>query len=102
MIAYPRLQTEEHLKLLYLISRYSHTAQPGDAEKDRWIRKLPLLVLIYEGIVAKVFDYDYAPASEVLGTRRLYLCVACVSLFAEELAATSRRKDAMTSTTCVN
>jgi hypothetical protein len=56
--------TTDHFKLLWLISRYSHTALTKD-EKDRWIRKVQLLVLIYEGIVAKVFDYDYAPFSEV-------------------------------------
>ncbi len=46
------------------MSRYSHTATSKE-EKDKWIRKVPLLVLIYEGIVAGVFDYDYAPFSEV-------------------------------------
>lgn len=56
--------TTDHYRLLWLISRYSHTALNKD-EKDRWIRKVQLLVLIYEGIVSKVFDYDYAPCSEV-------------------------------------
>ncbi len=67
--------TPDHLKLLYLISRYSHCARSA-AEKERWIRKIPLLVLLYEGTVAKVFDYDYAPASEVIGTRRVYLNIS--------------------------
>lgn len=67
--------SEEHLKLLYLISRYSHCAQSAE-EKEQWIRKIPLLVLIYEGIVKGVFDYDYAPASEIVGTRRVYLNIS--------------------------
>ena len=64
--------TLNHLKLLYLISKYSHFAQTS-AETEQWIRKLPLLVLIYEGIVQKVYDYDYAPASQVIAHKRVYL-----------------------------
>ena len=66
--------TVNHLKLLYLISKYSHCAQTVH-EKERWIRKLPVLVLLYEGIVQRVFEYDYAPASEVVETARVYLNV---------------------------
>ena len=66
--------TMNHMKLLYLISKYSHCAQTVH-EKERWIRKLPMLVLIYEGIVQRVFEYDYAPASEVVETTRVYLNV---------------------------
>jgi len=64
--------TVNHLKLLYLISKYSHCAQTV-YEKERWIRKLPMLVLLYEGIVQRVFEYDYAPASEVVETARVYV-----------------------------
>lgn len=67
--------SEEHLKLLYLVSKYSHCAQSAE-EKERWIRKIPLLVLIYEAIVAGVLDYDYAPASENIGTRRIYINIS--------------------------
>ena len=66
--------TMNHLKLLYLISKYSHCAQTVH-EKERWIRKLPMLVLLYEGIVQRVFEYDYAPVSEVVETARVYLNV---------------------------
>ena len=49
--------TDDHLKLLYMISQYAQCAlAPGDPEG--WIRKNSALVLIYEGIVAEVFDYD--------------------------------------------
>ena len=34
-----------------------------------------MLVLLYEGIVQRVFEYDYAPASEVVETARVYLNV---------------------------
>ena len=67
--------TMNHLKLMYLISRYSHFAQSVQ-DKERWIRKLPLLVLIYEGVVQKVFDYDYAPSSEVIEARRVYINIS--------------------------
>ena len=40
------------------------------------MRKLPLLVLIYEGIVQKVFEYDYAPESTMVKNTRLYLNVS--------------------------
>ena len=64
--------TMNHLKLLYLISKYSHFAQTAQ-DKEQWVRKLPLLVLVYEGIVQKVFDYDYAPASRSVEHKRVYL-----------------------------
>ena len=67
--------TMNHLKLVYLISRYSHYAQTVH-DKERWIRKLPLLVLIYEGVVQKVFEYDYAPTSEVIEMRRVYINIS--------------------------
>jgi len=67
--------TVSHLKLLYLVSKYSHCAETV-YEKEQWVRKLPLLVLIYEGIVQKVFEYDYAPESTVVKNTRLYLNVS--------------------------
>ena len=67
--------TVSHLKLLYLVSKYSHCAQ-SVYEKEVWVRKLPLLVLIYEGIVQKVFEYDYAPESTVVKNTRVYLNVS--------------------------
>ena len=67
--------TVSHLKLLYLVSKYSNCAQTV-YEKEQWVRKLPLLVLIYEGIVQKVFEYDYAPESTVVKNTRVYLNVS--------------------------
>ena len=40
----------DHYKILYLISLYSHLADHA-TDTEQWIRKLPLLILIYEGIV---------------------------------------------------
>eukprot|EP00276_Gloeochaete_wittrockiana_P004270 CAMPEP_0184664376 /NCGR_PEP_ID=MMETSP0308-20130426/52494_1 /TAXON_ID=38269 /ORGANISM="Gloeochaete witrockiana, Strain SAG 46.84" /LENGTH=776 /DNA_ID=CAMNT_0027107733 /DNA_START=154 /DNA_END=2481 /DNA_ORIENTATION=- len=87
--------TEMHLRLLYLISRYSckkpaHVSPQRDGsmsshsseqtpvqEKEVWIGRLPLLVLIYEGISMGVFpDYDYSPQSEYVGQRRVYLNIS--------------------------
>lgn len=70
--------TENQGRLLYLISLYTRPAKT-DADNEEWIRRQALLVLIYEGIVVNteverkgVFDYDYAPASEIIDSRRKY------------------------------
>jgi len=57
------------------VSLYTHKAESHD-DKDEWIRKPALLVLIYEGIVANVLDYDYAPQSELIENRRVYLNIS--------------------------
>jgi hypothetical protein len=67
--------TNDHLKLLYLISKYAKCSLTAE-EKEGWIRKNSLLVLIYEGIVAGVFDYDYAPVSAMVGTKRVWLNIS--------------------------
>ena len=69
--------TENQNRLLYMISLYTHKAETHD-DKDEWIRKPALLVLIYEGIVANVLDYDYAPQSELIENRRVYLNISQV------------------------
>lgn len=58
-----------------MMSLYTAYARTED-EKERWIRKPAVLVLIYEGIVAQVLDYDYAPASELVEGRRKYFNVS--------------------------
>ena len=67
--------TMEHLKLLYLISKYAVTAQTAE-DKEGWIRETPLLVLIYEGVVAGALDYDYAPCSMMMGKRNVWMNVS--------------------------
>lgn len=59
-----------------MISLYSHRATPGTDEKDEWIRKQALIVLTYEGIVAGVLDYDYAPSSALINNRRIWMNVS--------------------------
>ena len=66
--------TVEHFKILYLVSKYSQFAERV-TDNERWVRFQPLLVLMYECIVAQVFDYDYAPASAMVQGRRIYLNV---------------------------
>lgn len=63
--------TTNQKRLLYLISLHSHPAQSVDDE-ERWVRDVPLMVLIYEGIVMQVFDFDYAPASKFVNGKRIY------------------------------
>jgi hypothetical protein len=59
------LWSVNHAKLLYLISKYAVTAQTVE-EEETWIRMVPLLVMVYEGIVAGVLDFDYAPQSTLI------------------------------------
>ena len=62
-----------HTALSRIASRcHARDASTSADEKEEWIRKVPLMVLIYEGIVAQVYDYDYAPSSEIIHTRRIY------------------------------
>ena len=62
--------SEDHTRLLYLI--YCFTEET-DTDEETWIRKVPLMVLIYEGIVQGVFEYDYAPAADIVNGKRTYL-----------------------------
>lgn len=63
------------LKLLYLIARYSHKARSAQ-EKEKWVRNVSLMVLIFEGIRAEAFDYDYAPQSVLVGTKRIFMNIS--------------------------
>lgn len=51
-----------HFKLLYLVSLYA-IASNSTRQNERWIRHVPLLVLMFEGIVRGKFGFDYAPSS---------------------------------------
>lgn len=64
--------SDTHLMLLYLINKYSDSEQV-DGSGDRWVRGIPLLVLMYEAIVDQVLDYDYAPQSVKVGRRRIFM-----------------------------
>ena len=56
----------EHTKVLYLVSFYGN-ASKNPAQEETWLRQLQLDVLIYEAIVAKKLDFDYAPVSRMYG-----------------------------------
>ena len=64
--------TDNQNRLLYLISLHTKKAEDR-AGSDRWLRKQALSVLIYEGIIAEIFDYDYAPQSVSVEGRRVWL-----------------------------
>ena len=71
--------TVEHLKLLYMISKFGLCAvEPTDQES--WIREVPLFVLLFEGITKEAFDFDYAPLSVQVsvagGQRRLWMNIS--------------------------
>uniref|UniRef100_H3H7K7 Uncharacterized protein n=1 Tax=Phytophthora ramorum TaxID=164328 RepID=H3H7K7_PHYRM len=55
----------DHVMLLYMLSRYAVCARTKE-EKESWIRQIPLLVLMYEGIAAGGLNFDYAPAAMVI------------------------------------
>jgi hypothetical protein len=55
----------DHVKLLYMLSKYA-TCALKQKQKEAWIRQIPLLVLMYEGIAAGALDFDYAPAAMVI------------------------------------
>lgn len=62
------------LRLLYLVHLYT-------GRGDAWIRELPILVLVYEGIISSgqknCFEYDYAPALErVYGSAPRYMNIS--------------------------
>jgi hypothetical protein len=68
--------TENQNRLLYMISLYTKKAAHGTDEKDEWVRKQALVVLLFEGIVAGVLDFDYAPASVSIENRRVWMNIS--------------------------
>ena len=43
---------------------------------NKQVRKQALVVLLYEGIVAGVLDFDYAPASSLIENRRVWMNIS--------------------------
>jgi hypothetical protein len=61
--------TDDMMRLLLVIDAYT---REGQEENPVWVKELPLMAIIYQGIVKQVFrDYDYAPWSVPMldGTR---------------------------------
>lgn len=63
--------TEDQMRLLYVIDQYT-TPDTIGAINPIWVKELPIMSIIYEGIIRGIFvDYDYAPWSVPMldGTR---------------------------------
>lgn len=58
-----------------MISLHTRLAEKRE-ESDLWIRKQALTVLLYEGIVANIFDYDYAPQSTLVEDTRVWINIS--------------------------
>jgi hypothetical protein len=53
--------TLDQKRLLYLISKFSRPSESRD-EEETWIKKIPLMALIYFGIEKNILtEYDFAP-----------------------------------------
>jgi hypothetical protein len=68
----------EHVKLLYMMSKFAKCAMSAD-DQEGWIRSIPLLVIMFEGITAGCIDFDYAPQSTLISidgaSRRVWMNV---------------------------
>jgi hypothetical protein len=72
--------TSTHIKIIALISLYGRSALKS-IDNETWVLQVPLMVLIYEGIVRQVLDGDYAPASTLVSiqghpTRRIWMNIS--------------------------
>ena len=71
--------TLNHARLLHMISQYAVPARSIE-EDESWIRQVPVLVMIYEGIIAGILDLDYAPQSVLVSqegtSKRCFLNVS--------------------------
>lgn len=64
--------TSNQNRLLYLIGLHTRKTESRE-EKGKWIRKQALSVLLYEAIIADIFDYDYAPHSTLVDNHRVWV-----------------------------
>jgi len=61
--------TDDMMRLLLVIDAYT---REGHEDNPVWVKELPLMAIIYQGIVKRIFrDYDYSPWSVPMldGTR---------------------------------
>ena len=63
--------TQDQKRLLILISKFSRPSESRE-EEETWIKKIPLMALIYFGIEHEILtEYDFAPTLvEYMGTVR--------------------------------
>ena len=70
---------EDHVKLAYMIFLYAKCAQTPE-DKESWIRELPMMCIVYEGVVCGALDFDYAPCSMLVSyegrSRRRWLNIS--------------------------
>ncbi|POM63337.1 LOW QUALITY PROTEIN: Hypothetical protein PHPALM_21286 [Phytophthora palmivora] len=68
--------TPSHLRLLYLLSRFATYPRSTD-EDEKWLRSLPLQVMVFEAIVHGLLAFDYSPVCSSIvkdgQSRRLWL-----------------------------
>ncbi|EEY57360.1 uncharacterized protein PITG_11208 [Phytophthora infestans T30-4] len=68
--------TPSHLRLLYLLSRFATYPSSTD-EEEKWLRSLPLQVMVFETIVHGLLAFDYSPVCTSIvkdgQSRRLWL-----------------------------
>ena len=57
--------TCNHARVLLLIGTYARAARHAE-EKEGWIRQVALIIMMYEGIVQGLLDFDYAPNSTLV------------------------------------
>ncbi|KAE9332291.1 hypothetical protein PF008_g15019 [Phytophthora fragariae] len=71
--------TPSHLRLLYLLSRFAQYPKSTD-EEEKWLRSLPLQVMVFEAIVHGLLSFDYSPVCTGIVkdglSRRLWLNVS--------------------------
>ncbi|GMF17491.1 unnamed protein product [Phytophthora lilii] len=68
--------TPSHVRLLYLLSRFATYPSSTD-EEEKWLRSLPLQVMVFEAIVHGLLAFDYSPVCTSIvkdgQSRRLWL-----------------------------
>eukprot|EP00945_MAST-04E_sp_MAST-4E-sp1_P002910 g2910.t1 len=71
--------TADHAKLAYMVSLYAKCAA-NPHEKEGWVRELPMLCIVYEGVIGGAIDFDYAPSSMLVSyegrSRRRWLNIS--------------------------
>jgi len=67
--------TQQHLKLLYLISLHTRPARTKK-QKEKWLRENSLHSLVYEAILDGTLLYDYSPTVMTAGEHRTWANVS--------------------------
>ncbi len=57
------------------IDTYMHTYTHAHEQKEMWVRSHAAMVLIFEGIVTGVYNYDYSSCAVAIGKHCARVCV---------------------------